>query len=196
MARRRRIARPAPPLRGLHLGSEYNGDHAAAGPSMQELMARYLAGHDLPGATYFKFVEAQARCFGDPHRFRYHDVSWVRAGGRQTKQPLYGQHVARHADALARYVLGVDPGVVVIGGGDAHDEFVRQILPRLRGWVGHVVRARNPSSNGHFGMRHADVLRGYGELARLNRLRQPAAAVTHWKLKIEAAEPAERLVRR
>ncbi len=157
-------------------------------------MEQYLGGAILSDPTYFKFTAAQARCFGDPRRFHYHDVSWVRAGGQQTKQPLYGQYVAKNAKALARYVLGVEPGLIIVGGGDAHDEFLAQILPRLGDWRGHVVRAWNPSSNGHFGKEHAWVESRYGEVARLNLLRTLPDAVEHWKLTPEPDDPRDRLV--
>lgn len=191
---RRRLVRPAV-RRLLHLGSEYNANHVAAGPSMDDLMQTYLAGRPVPKPTYFKFVAAQAGCFGEPRRFRYSDVSLVPAGGEQTPAEQYARNVAQTAPRVIALVRDLDPAVVVVAGGSAYGEFCAQILPKLSGWRGHVVKAWNPSAQAHRG-KHDPWLARYRQLARTQPLRGARpATVTHWRLDMKAERVEDRLVR-
>ena len=191
---RRRLVRPAH-RKLLHLGSEYNANHVAAGPSMDALMKEFLAGRPVPRPTYFKFVAAQAGCFGEPRRFRYSDVSLVPAGGEQTPYEPYARNVAQTAPRVVALVRELDPELIVVAGGSAYRAFCEQILSKLPGWRGHLVKAWNPSAQAHRGKPDPWLAR-YRQLAATQPLRgaRPAMA-THWRLNMTAEPVADRLVR-
>lgn len=136
---------------GLHLGAEYNGDHGAAGPSMNELVRRYLHDGTLQDTNYFPLLVEQVACFGDPTLFYYDDVSRVHAGGSHSAPDVYRENVRQSVDAIASLIHELAPPVIIVAGIYAYKEFTRQILPTLVGWRGDLVRTRNPSVQGHRG---------------------------------------------
>lgn len=145
----RRIVRQHPPT-GLHLGAEYNGNHGAAGPPMDELVSEYLRLGSIRDEMYFRFLLAQVRCFGEPSQFRYDDVSQVRAGGKHSSKDVYRERVGRSVTRLSSIIQERDPRLIIVAGTLAFDEFERQILPMIPKWRGDVIRARNPSAQAHW----------------------------------------------
>lgn len=136
---------------GLHLGAEYNGDHGAAGPSMNELVGRYLREGTLSDLNYFRLLVHQVRCFDDPRRFYYDDVSCVRASGSHSSPAVYRENVQQSVGEIVSLVEAIAPRLIIVAGVYAYQEFTRQILPRLPHWRGDIVRTRNPSVQGHRG---------------------------------------------
>lgn len=136
---------------GLHLGAEYNGNHGTAGPPMNEIVDRYLRDGTLADLNYFRLLVEQVRCFRRPEEFYYDDVSRIRATGAHSSVAVYRENVRESTDEIVRLVTAIDPRIIIIGGGHAHKQFVRQILPKLTNWRGDLVRARNPSVQGHRG---------------------------------------------
>jgi hypothetical protein len=136
---------------GLHLGAEYNGDHGAAGPSMNELVGRYLREGTLSDLNYFRLLVQQVRCFGDPERFYYDDVSRVRAGGSHSSPSVYRENVRQSAGEMISLVEALEPRLIIIAGIHAYREFTRQVLTKVANWRGDLIRTRNPSAQGHRG---------------------------------------------
>lgn len=135
---------------GLHLGAEYNAEHPAAGPPMNELVAKFWAG-TIANERYFRCLVEQVACFGDPDGFYFDDVSRIRARGSHTDAVQYRRNVQASVGELVALIAQLEPRVIIVAGGRAHHEFVRQVLPHARTWHGHLVRARNPSNQGHWG---------------------------------------------
>jgi hypothetical protein len=142
------------PYLGLHLGAEYNRTHGDAGDPMNELVRRYFEGA-LRDPNYFPLLVEQVACFGDPRRFYYDDVSRVRAGGRHSEDDLYRENVRQSVGGVSTLVKELDPRIIIVAGGLAFTEFVRQVLPAAPLWRGDLVKARNPSSRGHYGTQEA-----------------------------------------
>lgn len=132
---------------GLHLGAEYNGDHGAAGPSMNELVARYLREGTPPDTNYFRLLVEQVRCFGDPRCFYYDDVSRVRAGGSHSSRAVYRENVRQSVSEIVSLVTTLAPRLIIVAGVHAYREFTEQILPGLPTWRGDLVSAE-PFSSG------------------------------------------------
>ncbi len=190
---RRRIVRQFR-FDGVHLGAEYNADHGSAGPSMNELVARFRRGDSFANPAYFRILVAQVACFGDPGRFFYDDVSRVRAGGRLSPPDKYRENVRQSAPGIVATLRELQPRLIIVAGGRAYEEFCSQVLPQLPSWRGDLVRARNPSAEGHRG-RPADWLARYGTF-RSGLLDEPTPAeVRSWHLASTEAQPAFHLAR-
>lgn len=192
-APRRRIVRQ-PRFDGVHLGAEYNAGHGSAGPSMNELVARFRRGDSFADPAYFRLLDAQVSCFGDPGGFYYDDVSTVRAGGRLSPADKYRESVRQSVPALAVLLRELHPRLVIIAGGQAYDEFCAQLLPLLAGWQGDVVRTRNPSAQGHRG-RPADWVARYAAFRSTLLTDRAPPEVRHWHLACSEAKPAFQLLR-
>jgi hypothetical protein len=136
---------------GLHLGAEYNNQHGAAGPSMNEIVSRYLREGTLTDLNYFRLLVEQVRCFGSPEAFHYDDVSRVRATGSHSPLEEYRNNVRRSVGEVVTLVETIKPRLIIVAGVHAYREFARQILPKLPGWRGDLVRTRNPSVQAHRG---------------------------------------------
>jgi len=147
---RRRLVRNIPYL-GLHLGLEYHANHRVAGKPMNDLVRRHLRDGDC--GPYFQLLVAQVRCFGDPRRFWYDDVSRVRAGGKLSEADVYEQNVRQSARDLVAHVERLTPRIIVVAGDRGFTLFMSKVLPRIPTWRGHLIKARNPSARGHWGRR-------------------------------------------
>lgn len=190
---RRRIVRQ---LRfdGVHLGAEYNADHGSAGPSMNELVAKFRRGDSFADPAYFRLLVAQVACFGDPGRFFYDDVSRVRAGGRLSPADTYRESVRQSVPGIVAALGELHPRLIIVAGGLAYEEFCSQVLPQLPGWRGDVVRARNPSAQGHRGS-PAEWLARYRAF-QSGLIAEPVpAGVRCWHLASTEAQPAFHLAR-
>lgn len=181
------------PHLGLHLGAEYNGNHKVAGPSMNELVDRYLRDARFHEFSYFRFLMEQVRCFGDPRQFYYDDVSKVRVGGVHSNIDIYRENVRRSVAELVQVVREVQPRLIIVAGTLAFSEFNSQVLPRIPDWRGDLIKTRNPSAQGHRG-RPSLWLERYRSF-QSNMLSGPAPErIRKWHLLSRNAETPFRLV--
>jgi len=170
---------------GLHLGMEFNDEPEANAPCMDKQMERLIKSNYkydnkavCNNSKYFTILTAQVKCFGGenaPAMFRYDDVSQVKASGKQTPPKEYRENVKKAVNKLLVRITEVKPNLILIAGRMAFDEFTKQVLPKLETQKGlprtiHVIRVRNPSPQGHFGISKDVYMKQYAAFNGLAEL--------------------------
>jgi len=138
--------------RVLWLGAEFNSNQGDV-RSMDEISHVALRNGLRSQDTYFQILKAQVNSLGismTHDSLYFDDVSIVPSGGRHSDEDIYRKNVTLSKWYHIRLLHQYQPSLIIIGGGLAMREYVRQVLSDSV-IQPIVLRLRNPSPQAHFG---------------------------------------------